>query len=76
MRWGILVKTPTKIFDVVQPKDNWSRNYAHLEYLHTGLKQTFSTKINVHTHEFLPKYGESDGYETDYEQCACGLIDE
>ena len=37
----------SKIFDIVQPRDNWERGYAHLAYLHTGLKQTFDQRIPV-----------------------------
>lgn len=36
-----------KYFDIVVPKDNWERGYAHLAYLHEGLRQVFATKIPV-----------------------------
>lgn len=51
-----------KIWDVVQPTDEWERGYAYIEYLHTGLKQTFSTRIEVKDQEefwsgvFEPRY--------------------
>ena len=37
----------TKVWDVVAPKDNWERNYAHMEYLRVGLLRTFSKRILV-----------------------------
>lgn len=36
-----------KVWDVVQPVDAWGRNYAKLEYAHTGVKQTFSKRIKI-----------------------------
>lgn len=36
-----------KIWDVVQPKDEWGRNYAHLEFLRIGIRRTFATIIHV-----------------------------
>lgn len=38
-----------KVMDIVQPKDNWERGYAHLEYLRAGLLETLATKIDVVT---------------------------
>lgn len=36
-----------KVWDVVQPVDEWGRNYAHVAYLHEGLRQLFTKRITV-----------------------------
>lgn len=36
-----------KIWDVVQPTDNWERWYAHMAFLHVGINRTFSKRIKV-----------------------------
>jgi hypothetical protein len=42
-----------KVWDVVQPRDGWERNMAHLLYLHEGVKQLFTTRIPVMDEEDL-----------------------
>lgn len=36
-----------KVFDITQPKDNWERGFAKMNYEWTGLRQVFNTKIPV-----------------------------
>lgn len=36
-----------KVFDIVQPKDAWEKNYALMEYLYIGLKTIGWKRIGV-----------------------------
>lgn len=36
-----------KVFDIVTPKDNWERGFAHLQWLFTELKSVGAKKIEV-----------------------------
>jgi hypothetical protein len=40
-------KTKRKVWDVVQPRDNWERGFAKLAYEHEGLRQVFTKRIIV-----------------------------
>lgn len=37
----------TNIWDIVQPKDDWQRGYAKLEYARIGLYAVYAKKIQV-----------------------------
>lgn len=41
------MKKTKKVFDIVQPKDEWERQYAKLEYLRVGLFMTLWNRIEV-----------------------------
>lgn len=36
-----------KVMDIKQPRGSWEENYAHVEYMRTGINNTFAKKIQI-----------------------------
>lgn len=39
--------TKRKVWDIVQPRDDWEQGYARLEYLRIGLVSLWGKKIRI-----------------------------
>jgi hypothetical protein len=43
----------TKVWDIIQPTNDWERGYAKLAYEYEGLRQVFAKRIDITTPQIL-----------------------